>query len=285
VFNINERIIVMNKILVFSATLSLLLSTACQAGNVTNFDKLAIQVNSETIAGVNLVKLVDGTVKIVILNDGTLDQSYLDGTTTPLSRPLCIATDVRTSINHPIESNTVPLPGIKVTECNASDSSQLLSYSNRNITDQNNRCLTRSFPKRVYDVTNDQRICTSATVHVPVLGAMSENIYATDLAFEACNGSAEQLWDIDIKSNNKYQLKSNNACLSITGQEVLSRYRYLPQDQIDVCDKMGVQGASIRRYQNHFDISTAACSDQSTYLTIDTPSMVIEKIVPIIIPM
>jgi len=274
------------KLLIFLAiTAQLVFSgSSIAAGNVNNFSKLAIQINPSELK----VSTGAGFVR--------LENKPKSTTKIELSRPFCLATDDRASVPYPYSfpSNPSPLPKIKISECKTNDNSQLFDYKDGRIIGQTGQCLTRYAPNmkefgNVYEITGDARYCDTLT-YGKMQGEMSQNNYYTSLRFKACNGSMEQQWQIDLSANNRYQIKatdSNDSCVSLSGLAQKGEHVQFFSGPL-VCRDLSpktwvISPAKVNIYSSRFTIDTESCSAGATQFTINTPVVVIEKFVPIIL--
>jgi len=105
------------------------------------------------------------------------------------------------------------------------------------------------------------------------------------LRFSACNGSVEQRWVMDISTNNQYQIKTSNSvdkCMTLSGHTGtgvhIRNFSSLQQ-----CDTKIFNGSKFDVYNNNFTLDVGDCSAAASIFTIDSPIVILEKLVPIII--
>lgn len=227
---------------------------------------------SSTLSTANEIQSLSGfSIKInnsaltILRSDFT---KVINGTAVNLQKPLCLSADDRSAIPSGTYNNPSPLPGIKVDEC-ANSSSQIYEYTNNKIINaKNEKCLTRLDRINmtyVADVTSSQQICN-------VSGSISTNYYNTTIGLSSCSSSQDQLWDLQLNTaNNKYQFKSGSNCLSLKGKS----------DRGTLLNN----GPICTLYSNIFDMEMNTCGGDNTSLSFEKNYMILERIVPIIIPL
>lgn len=237
-----------------------------------------IVTNVSHASGVNQVS--NFTIKI---NPAALDET--SGEFADMSKPFCLTYDSRNSIGHPYYTNPSPLPRLKVSSCVNGSSDQNYSFFKNKIY-SNGECLTRLNKNNVYseeieELIADRRSCYNANYDDFMTGSYSQTRIYYDLAMRPCDGSSNQYWDITVNDNNNYQLAAGSSCLSASGS---AADMYISRSTTIICGGYIITNPKITVHDNIFQLEMKSCSDASTKYNFERDFIILEKTVPLIIP-
>ena len=246
------------------------------ADNITSIKGVKIQVQNNFTSG--------------LLHENIGDISHNDYTLTPSDGTYCLEQDLRTSTPSP-DGNTSPNTAkVTINNCQSNNSNQLFNYANEMLTSAAGYCLTRqesmiSISESTGETGLSCRNITTGESHIQF--TFKQNL-KSDIALQACNSSDKnQKWQLQF-TGDAYQIKSSGECLTFTGEEQIEldlssgtwecgSGRFYPNGYLT---KLGIQSFEL------FVGTAESCASNDSYLKYgDMKIMVIEKTLPIIIPM
>ncbi len=231
-----------------------------------------------------------------------LNSQAYSGAPINVALPLCLEKDSRSTIpltslaaTLPLNSggmnNPSPLPGVQITTCHVNTNGQKFSYINEQIVSSEGKCLTR-LPGSVHvlEKIREEYVCSGFDQSKAPTGVKYghswEKLLSTNIALQTCSsGSENQHWIMDI-ANGTFQLKEpSGSCLSVSGRAIknpgtIHSYNW-------VCPR-GLRWGGLSRdvNQDNFSLSVESCDSPKTKFDFGSQSvMIIEKVLPIIIPM
>ncbi|MFC1751181.1 hypothetical protein ACFL2V_20545 [Pseudomonadota bacterium] len=205
------------------------------------------------------------------------------------SEPFCLSHDSTGNISFPYEETPSPLPNIKVTACETNSSLETFSFQSSKIM-SNGLCLTRlnktyyrtASDLPVSEMLNDTRQCYSQAANDYVLGEFTYREMYYDLSLQACNGSSEQNWSLNVNTDSPsyLQFQGGGKCVAISGE---TQSGGITNGGWHYCNAYYNQ-PTMNYNVNKFDVNLQSCENNSTKFVQDGELLIIEKIVPIIIP-
>lgn len=205
----------------------------------------------------------------------------------------CLEQDLRTNISTPENTTTSNSTKITVNNCQDSNPSQRFNYSEKMLMSASGYCLTKitnavSFSEATGEKGLSCKSINNGNSYRQV--TFQEQLYS-GVVFQSCDASNDdQKWDLEL-SGDTYKIKSSNQCITFNGKETKLISFAGGTDGIFDCGNgrffqngmVTTQG--VQSFEVLLDSSEYCSSNESDLQFGDINIMVVEKVVPIIIPM